>query len=250
MILCRAVAVVPMAKPSFIREEQPYDPDLAADRTAVRGEATSRRRDIVFVVNPRGANGRTGKGWKKLLTYLRSRLGSDCNICKSLTSGPCHAIDITREAIREGADTVIAVVLHEAVHTIALGVSDYHCVMCPRYMYSVSVKLDLKVISIVLSTTYSIGDWFGFCQNFESSLAAIEERLKLGDDNYSVVSEEIIQIKMQLQELMNGMKELKSDGFAFFAFININHNRSFLFCRQYSTVVSPRRLPKKLKRKT
>ncbi|KAG8378582.1 hypothetical protein BUALT_Bualt07G0000600 [Buddleja alternifolia] len=54
MILCRAVAVVPMAKPSFIRTEQPYALDLAADRTAVRGGATSRRRDIVFVVNPRG----------------------------------------------------------------------------------------------------------------------------------------------------------------------------------------------------
>ncbi|KAG8391872.1 hypothetical protein BUALT_Bualt01G0232100 [Buddleja alternifolia] len=142
MILCRAVAVVPMAKPSFIRAEQPYAPDLAADRTVVRGGATSRRRDIVFVVNPRGANGRTGKEWKKLLPYLRSRLGSDCNICESLTSGPCHAIDITREAIREGADAVIAVggdgTLHEivngffwggkpvsnndqAVHTTALG---------------------------------------------------------------------------------------------------------------------------------
>ncbi|EXB51636.1 Diacylglycerol kinase [Morus notabilis] len=41
-------------------------------------------------------------------------------ICESLTSGPCHAIDITREAIREGADAVIAVggdgTLHEVVN--------------------------------------------------------------------------------------------------------------------------------------
>ncbi|GFP91484.1 sphingoid long-chain bases kinase 2 mitochondrial [Phtheirospermum japonicum] len=114
------VAIVPMAKPSFIRAEQPLAPDLAADRTALSGGATSRRRDIVFVVNPRGANGRTGKEWKKLLPHLRSRLGSDFNICESLTSGPCHAIDITREAIREGADAVIAVggdgTLHEVVN--------------------------------------------------------------------------------------------------------------------------------------
>ncbi|KAG8379397.1 hypothetical protein BUALT_Bualt07G0084300 [Buddleja alternifolia] len=34
------------------------------------------------------------------------------------------------------------------------------------------------------------------------------ERLKLGDENYGVVSEEILQIKMQLQELMNRVKEL------------------------------------------
>ncbi|KAL0373718.1 UNVERIFIED_CONTAM: Sphingoid long-chain bases kinase, mitochondrial [Sesamum radiatum] len=121
-------------------------PDLAPDRAILGGGGASRRRDIVFVVNPRGANGRTGKEWKKLLPYLRSRIGSDCNICESLTSGPCHAIDITREAIREGVDAVIAVggdgTLHEVVngffwagkpvsnhdqkaaHTTALGVDD------------------------------------------------------------------------------------------------------------------------------
>lgn len=27
-----------------------------------------------------GANGRTGKEWRKLLPYLQSRLGSDCNV--------------------------------------------------------------------------------------------------------------------------------------------------------------------------
>ncbi|XP_021767134.1 sphingoid long-chain bases kinase 2, mitochondrial-like isoform X2 [Chenopodium quinoa] len=79
----------------------------------------SRRSDLVFVVNPRGANGTTGKEWKKLLPYLRSRLSSDCNICESFTSGPSHATDITREAIREGANAVIAVggdgTLHELI---------------------------------------------------------------------------------------------------------------------------------------
>ncbi|KAL0309266.1 UNVERIFIED_CONTAM: Sphingoid long-chain bases kinase, mitochondrial [Sesamum radiatum] len=90
-----------MAKPSFIRAEQPMAPDLAADRAILGGGGASRRRDIVFVVNPRGANGRTGKEWKKLLPYLRSRLGSDYN------------------AIREGVDAVIAVggdgTLHELI---------------------------------------------------------------------------------------------------------------------------------------
>ncbi|KAH6779917.1 Diacylglycerol kinase family protein [Perilla frutescens var. hirtella] len=131
MISC-AAAIAPMAKLSFIRAEQPLAPDLAVDRTVVGAGATSRRREIVFVVNPRGANGRTGKEWKKLLPYLRSRLGSDCNICESLTSGPCHGIDITREAIREGADAVIAVggdgTLHEVVNGFFWGgkpVSDH-----------------------------------------------------------------------------------------------------------------------------
>ncbi|WCJ31010.1 Diacylglycerol kinase family protein [Euphorbia peplus] len=78
------------------------------------------RRDLVFVVNPKGSNGKTGTEWKKLLPYLRSRLDKDCNIYESLTTGPYHAIDITREAIREGADAVIAVggdgTLHEVVN--------------------------------------------------------------------------------------------------------------------------------------
>ncbi|KAF8379583.1 hypothetical protein HHK36_029024 [Tetracentron sinense] len=113
------IAVLAMAKPSFFRAEHPMAPDLPADRTSFRG-ASTRRGDLVFVVNPKAANGRTGKEWKKLLPHLRSRLGRDCNICESLTSGPSHAIDITREAIREGVDAVIAVggdgTLHEVVN--------------------------------------------------------------------------------------------------------------------------------------
>lgn len=33
-----------------------------------------------------GANGRTGKEWKKLLPYLRSRLDSDCNVSRRFCS--------------------------------------------------------------------------------------------------------------------------------------------------------------------
>ncbi|TQD74051.1 hypothetical protein C1H46_040407 [Malus baccata] len=91
---------VSMATPWAVRAELPKAPDLCADRSILRsGSSSSRRRDLVFVVNPSGANGRTGNEWKKLLPYLRSRLGADCNICESLTSGPSHAIDITREVV-------------------------------------------------------------------------------------------------------------------------------------------------------
>ncbi|KAJ0111651.1 hypothetical protein Patl1_00497 [Pistacia atlantica] len=123
MICCYQIGlggVVSTAKPSVFRAEHPMAPGLSSDRSISGGGALSPRRDLVFVVNPRGANGRTGKEWKKLLPYLRSRLDADCNICESLTSGPSHAIDITREAIREGADAVIAVggdgTLHEVVN--------------------------------------------------------------------------------------------------------------------------------------
>ncbi|XP_015899659.3 sphingoid long-chain bases kinase 2, mitochondrial isoform X1 [Ziziphus jujuba] len=112
---------VPMVKPWVIKAEKPMAPDIFSDSSILRGgSSSSRRRDLVFVVNPQGANGRTIKEWKKLLPYLRSRLGTDYNICESLTSGPSHGIDITREAILEGADAVIAVggdgTLHEVVN--------------------------------------------------------------------------------------------------------------------------------------
>lgn len=114
---------IAMAKPLVFRAEQPMAPDLSADRSIYPGghSSTSRRRDIVFVVNPRGANGRTGKEWKTLLPYIRSRLDRDCNICESLTSGPSHAIDITREAIREGANAVIAVGGDGTIHEVVNG---------------------------------------------------------------------------------------------------------------------------------
>ncbi|KAK7274301.1 hypothetical protein RIF29_15384 [Crotalaria pallida] len=102
---------------TFRSELQPMAPDLSQ---TIGSSSSSRRKDLVFIVNPRGANGRTGKEWKKLVPYLRSRLSKEYNICESLTSGPCHAIDITREAIREGAEAVIAVggdgTLHEVVN--------------------------------------------------------------------------------------------------------------------------------------
>ncbi|TYG57176.1 hypothetical protein ES288_D08G122200v1 [Gossypium darwinii] len=96
-----------IAKPSVLTAEtnNPMASDLSSDRSVFCGDSSSspiHRRDLVFIINPGGANGRTGKEWKKLLPYLQSCLGSDCNICESLTSSPSHAIDITREAIREG----------------------------------------------------------------------------------------------------------------------------------------------------
>lgn len=47
---------IAMAKPLVFRAEQPMAPDLSADRSIYPGghSSTSRRRDIVFVVNPRG----------------------------------------------------------------------------------------------------------------------------------------------------------------------------------------------------
>lgn len=100
-----------------LRAEQSGTRDLLSDRAVITSRS---RKDFVFVINPKGANGRTEREWKKLLPYLRSRLGQQYNVHESFTSGPSHAVNITREAIREGADAVIAVggdgTLHEVVN--------------------------------------------------------------------------------------------------------------------------------------
>lgn len=88
---------------------KPMASDLSPDRSIFHDASSSNpRRDLVFIVNPRGfslflscisclflekiqikkqnllfgagANGRTGKDWKKLLPYLRSRLDKNCNV--------------------------------------------------------------------------------------------------------------------------------------------------------------------------
>ncbi|RAL46267.1 hypothetical protein DM860_016700 [Cuscuta australis] len=124
MVLHHRIAlVVMMAKPPMIKAEQPLPSGLTFPGASESHRR--RRRDLVFVVNPRGANGKTGEQWKSLLPHLRSALSNNYNICESLTSGPHHAIDITREAIHEGADAVIAVggdgTLHEVVNGFFCG---------------------------------------------------------------------------------------------------------------------------------
>lgn len=48
------IGLVAMPKPSFLRAEQSMALDLSTDRTVSRCEASPRRRDLVFIVNPRG----------------------------------------------------------------------------------------------------------------------------------------------------------------------------------------------------
>ncbi|KAL8143298.1 hypothetical protein V2J09_016330 [Rumex salicifolius] len=114
------------SKPFVVFKAHLAPPDLpsssssSSSSTNCRPILLRRRPDLVFVVNPHGANGSTGKEWKKLSPYLSSRLSHHYNICEVLTSGPSHGIDVTREAIQEGADAVIAVggdgTLHQVVN--------------------------------------------------------------------------------------------------------------------------------------
>ena len=60
----------------------------------------------VFIVNPRGANGKVGRLWPSVLEEARARLP---DVRQRLTRGPMEASRLTREALEEGAGTVVAV---------------------------------------------------------------------------------------------------------------------------------------------
>ncbi|CAA7406786.1 unnamed protein product [Spirodela intermedia] len=83
--------------------------DLPLNPSGAVGGDCSPKKNFVFVINPKGANGKTGKEWKKIQPYLREMLSRNCNMHELSTTGPFHAAEITRDAIREGADAVIAV---------------------------------------------------------------------------------------------------------------------------------------------
>lgn len=79
----------------------------------------TKKRRCVFVVNPNGANGKTGSTWRKMFPKLSVQL-VDYSVSEKLTTGPNDAVELTREAIRDGAAMVVAVggdgTLHEVVN--------------------------------------------------------------------------------------------------------------------------------------
>ncbi len=59
-----------------------------------------------MVVNPRSANGQTGKRWTELAAEARGRLGE---FGHAFTKGPMDAASLTRKALEEGYRCVVAV---------------------------------------------------------------------------------------------------------------------------------------------
>ncbi|KAH7287452.1 hypothetical protein KP509_32G057000 [Ceratopteris richardii] len=55
------------------------------------------------------SNGNTGKEWKKLRPKLEAKFDKDYKIKEAFTSGPSHAMEIAKEAVRNGAHAVVAV---------------------------------------------------------------------------------------------------------------------------------------------
>ena len=63
--------------------------------------------DIVFIVNPASANGRTRRRWREQELSFRAALGDSFDV--KTTERPGHAIELTRSALASGASTIVSV---------------------------------------------------------------------------------------------------------------------------------------------
>lgn len=59
-----------------------------------------------FIVNPRSAAGRTARTWAKIEKMALQAVGPSRTV---YTSAPRHATDLTREALRSGSESIVAV---------------------------------------------------------------------------------------------------------------------------------------------
>ncbi len=63
--------------------------------------------DIVFIVNPVSGNGRTGRHWRTYEAYFRRHLGESFGV--RMTERPGHAAALAKDAVTQGATTVVSV---------------------------------------------------------------------------------------------------------------------------------------------
>ncbi len=63
--------------------------------------------DTVFIVNPVSGNGRTGRHWRAYESLFRKHLGREFAVHR--TERPWHAAELTKEAVTNGATTVVSV---------------------------------------------------------------------------------------------------------------------------------------------
>ncbi len=72
----------------------------------------------LLIVNPRSQNGSLGTRWPSLSQLVRRHLGS---FEEAFTTGPMDATRITREAIRDGVDVVVAIGGDGTINEVANG---------------------------------------------------------------------------------------------------------------------------------
>ncbi len=63
--------------------------------------------DTVFIVNPVSGNGATGRHWRTYEALFRRHLGSGFAV--RMTERPWHAAELTKEAVTDGATTIVSV---------------------------------------------------------------------------------------------------------------------------------------------
>ncbi|HYM39228.1 MAG TPA: diacylglycerol kinase family protein [Thermoplasmata archaeon] len=63
--------------------------------------------ETVFIVNPVSGNGRTAKHWRSYDRVFRQHLGRTYEV--RMTQGPWHAAELAKEAVVNGATTVVSV---------------------------------------------------------------------------------------------------------------------------------------------
>ena len=69
----------------------------------------------IAILNPKSGNGRAGKTWAKVSAHLRE------HVVTLETQAPGHAIELTADAIKSGATTIIAVGGDGAVNEVVNG---------------------------------------------------------------------------------------------------------------------------------
>lgn len=63
-------------------------------------------RRVVFVINPSSGNGATGREWRAIASRIRERIG---DFGELYTTRPLEATELSRHALENGADVVVAV---------------------------------------------------------------------------------------------------------------------------------------------
>lgn len=89
----------------------------------------STARKTAVLMNPKSANGRTGKAWPRLEPRLRAVLGVYTLL---VTERPWHAAELTRKALHEGHDRVVSVGGDGTHHEVLNGFFDGYLPINPE----------------------------------------------------------------------------------------------------------------------
>eukprot|EP00270_Netrium_digitus_P010009 TRINITY_DN3076_c1_g1_i2.p1 TRINITY_DN3076_c1_g1~~TRINITY_DN3076_c1_g1_i2.p1 ORF type:complete len:457 (-),score=78.84 TRINITY_DN3076_c1_g1_i2:175-1545(-) len=144
-------------------DEEEFDLDINSNASSAH---------IVFIVNPKGGHGKCFREWKKVIPSIEKRLSDmDIKMEERFTECPLHAVQLSREAIKQGARAVVAVGGDGTIHEVVNGFFDAdgrH--LCPPAPGRQTTALGL----IPLGTGSDFARTFGWKTNdAESAIARI-----------------------------------------------------------------------------